>query len=305
MTFAIEQGNRAPNLHAMTILQTPADNSDVRYAHTAAAEKHPRAGMRQRLQLEWLMPPYATKVLSALSLVGIWYFAAWRLPSTIIPPPHAVVDVLWQEMMAGPIWGHVSITLTRIVLAFSLAMTVSLVAGFAMGLSRTTETFLEVWIVTTMVVPSLVIILTIYMVVGLNDKAAVIAAAVPIIPIVTINVWQSIKSVDVKLVEMSKVYRADRARIIRSVIAPQIAPALFASARFGLGLVWKTVLFVELLGRSDGIGYQIQFYYNLFNMGEVLAHALLFLFIMLFLEMVVLGVAEKRFFRWRPAQQSL
>ena len=71
---------------------------------------------------------------------------------------------------------------------------------------------------------------------------------------------------------------------------------MFASARFGLGLVWKMVLFVELLGRSDGIGYQIQFYYQLFNMGGVLAHALLFLVIMLFLEIVILGRLEKRFF---------
>ena len=46
------------------------------------------------------------------------------------------------------------------------------------------------------------------------------------------------------------------------------------------------VLFVELLGRSDGIGYKIEFYYQMFNMSEVLAHALLFLFIMLFLEIV-------------------
>jgi len=63
----------------------------------------------------------------------------------------------------------------------------------------------------------------------------VIAAAIPIIPIVTINIWQSIKNVDVKLVDMSKVYRATRRGIVRSVIAPQIAPALFASARFRAG----------------------------------------------------------------------
>lgn len=174
-----------------------------------------------------------------------------------------------------------------------------------MGMLRTAERFFEVWILTAMIIPSLVLILTIYMVVGLNDTAAIIGAALPVIPIVTINIWESIKAVDTKLIDMSKVYRAEKMRIIRSVITPQIAPTLFASARFGLGLVWKTVLFVELLGRSDGIGYQIQFYYQLFNMSGVLAHALLFLIIMLFLEIVILGRFEKRFFRWRPAQRRL
>jgi hypothetical protein len=72
-----------------------------------------------------------------------------------------------------------------------------------------------------------------------------------------------------------------------------------------VGAVRARALFVELLGRSDGIGYRIEFYYQMFNMGAVLAHALLFLFIMLFLEVVVLGLLERRLFRWRPAQRNL
>ena len=219
-----------------------------------------------------------------------------------MPPPHIVVEVLSEEMISGPIWSHVLVTLRRIAIAFSLAMSVSLILGLAMGMLRTAERFFEVWILTAMIIPSLVLILTIYMVVGLNDTAAIIGAALPVIPIVTINIWESIKAVDTKLIDMSKVYRAEKMRIIRSVITPQIAPTLFASARFGLGLVWKTVLFVELLGRSDGIGYQIQFYYQLFNMSGVLAHALLFLIIMLFLEIVISGRFEGHF-RWRPAQR--
>lgn len=245
------------------------------------------------------------KSASALSLVALWYFGASMLPSSIMPAPHVVVRVLWEEMVAGPIWIDVIITLTRIALAFTLAMSVALVLGFAMGLSRTAERYFEVWVVGGLTLPSLVLILTIFMIVGLNEKAAVIAAALPVIPILTINIWEGIKGVDQKLIDMSRAYHASPQRIIFSVVAPQIAPTLLASARFGLGLIWKMVLFVELLGRSDGIGYKIEFYYQMFNMSEVLAHALLFLFIMLFLEIVVLGMLERRLFRWRPAQRRL
>ena len=41
------------------------------------------------------------------------------------------------------------------------------------------------------------------------------------------------------------------------------------------------------------------------NMRAVLAHALLFLFIMLFVEVVLLGMLERHLFRWRPAQRRL
>jgi NitT/TauT family transport system permease protein len=222
-----------------------------------------------------------------------------------MPAPHTVVGVLWTEMASGTIWNDVFITLGRIGLAFSVAMSVALVLGFAMGLSKTAERFFEIWIIGAITVPSLVLILTIYMIVGLNDRAAVLGAAMPVIPILTINIWEAIKNIDQKLIGMSKAYHATQGRIIISVVAPQIAPALLASARFGLGLIWKMVLFVELLGRSDGIGYKIEFYYQMFNMNEVLAHALIFVFIMLFLEIIVLGKLEERLFKWRPVRLRL
>ena len=92
---------------------------------------------------------------------------------------------------------------------------------------------------------------------------------------------------------------------MRSVIAPQIAPILLASTRFGLGLTWKLVLFVELIGRSSGIGYRIEFYFQTFNMREILAHALFFMIAMLFIETVLLGGLERRLFQWRPARRLL
>jgi NitT/TauT family transport system permease protein len=248
---------------------------------------------------------YFIRSSSVLTLLGLWYIGTLLLPSSVMPAPHTVVGVLWAEMASGTIWNDVFITLGRIGLAFSVAMSVALVLGFAMGLSKTAERFFEIWIIGAITVPSLVLILTIYMIVGLNDRAAVLGAAMPVIPILTINIWEAIKNIDQKLIGMSKAYHATQGRIIISVVAPQIAPALLASARFGLGLIWKMVLFVELLGRSDGIGYKIEFYYQMFNMNEVLAHALIFVFIMLFLEIIVLGKLEERLFKWRPVRLRL
>jgi NitT/TauT family transport system permease protein len=275
------------------------------YAPAMTARAPLRALSRLKRWADEHANEHVLKVLSVLTLIGLWYFAAAMLPPSIMPAPHVVLGVLRDEVVAGAIWIDVAITMTRIVLAFSVAMLLALILGFAMGLSRTAERFFDIWVVGGLTLPSLVLILTIYMVVGLNDRAAILAAALPVVAILTINIWEGIKSVDQKLIDMSKAYHASQMRIIRSVIAPQIAPVMMASARFGLGLIWKMVLFVELLGRSDGIGYKIEFYYQMFNMGEVLAHALLFLFIMLFIEIVILGKLERHLFRWRPVQRRL
>ena len=260
---------------------------------------------RFKQSLEIFLTENAITLLSVLSLVGLWYLATLALPPSIMPAPHVVADILWTQMQTEQIWSDVVITGGRIAAAFSIAMVVSLIVGFAMGISKVAERFLDVWVVCLLTMPSLVMILTIFMVVGLNEKAAVIGAALPVIAILAINIWEGIKGIDQKLIEMSRAYHAGQFRIIKSVVAPQIAPVLLASSRFGLGLIWKMVLFVELLGRSDGIGYKIEFYYQMFNMSEVLAHALLFLFIMLFIEIVLLGMLEKHLFKWRPAKRRL
>lgn len=238
-------------------------------------------------------------VLSVLSLLGIWQLGALALPSSVLPAPYGVVLALIANLLQGDIWTDIGITLGRIAMSFTIAMSVALVLGFTMALSKTAGVFFQVWIICGMTIPALVVILTLYMVVGLNDGAAVLGAAAPVIPVLAINIREGVKGIDARLIGMARAFRASRAQQIVSVMAPQVAPMLLASTRFGLGLIWKMVLFVELLGRGSGVGYKIEFYYQMFNMTEVLAYALSFVFVMLFIEVAILGTIERRIFRWK------
>lgn len=240
-----------------------------------------------------------TSLLSVLSIIAVWYLGSWGMSEQVLPAPHIVAKVLYEAMRSGQIWLDIGITLGRILIAFTISMTISAALGFTMGLSHRASVFFRVWLVCFITIPALVIMLTCYMVIGLNDKAAILGAAIPIIPILTINIRDGVKGIDPRLLGMAKAFRASGRQQIFEVVAPQIAPILLASARFGLGLVWKMILFAELLGRGDGIGYKIEFYYQMFNMKEVLAHALSFLVVMLFIEVAILGTIEKRIFRWR------
>ena len=57
---------------------------------------------------------------------------------------------------------------------------------------------------------------------------------------------------------------------------------------------------VELLGRPDGVGFELFYWYQLGNMQQVLAWTLLFTLVMLFIELVILQNLERRMFAWRP-----
>jgi NitT/TauT family transport system permease protein len=245
------------------------------------------------------------KLISVGLLILIWYAVALLPAKSVFPPPHVVLLYLVEDMQSWPIWSHLFATLSRIFFGFSLAMLIAVPAGILLGFSNLAQRLFGTWVLIGLMTPSLVFIILVYTSMGLNDVAAVVAAALTVVPVLVVNIWESAKAVDFKLVQMARVFNLSTLSIVRRVVLPQLAPPLMASARFGLGLVWKMVLFVELLGRSNGIGYQIEYYYQLFNMGRVLEYTVFFVGIMLLIEVVILGKIERRLFRWRPAARLI
>ena len=236
---------------------------------------------------------------SVLTLIGLWALASWFLPSAVLPSPWIVLQTMQGLVQTRELWSDTVVTLGRIALAFAIGMGAAVLLGAAMAMSRRAGAFFRVWIVCGITVPAIVTILTVYMVVGMNDRGAVLGAALTVIPFLAINIREGLKSIDTRLLQMGAVFRASRTQVVRSIIAPQVAPMLLASARFGLGLVWKMVLFVELLGRGDGVGFRIEYYFQLFDMASVLAYAMCFVLVMLAIEVGIFGWLEKRAFRWR------
>ena len=83
-------------------------------------------------------------------------------------------------------------------------------------------------------------------------------------------------------------------------VLPQLAPYIAAAARSGLSLVWKIVLVAELLGRPNGVGFEIGVAFQLFDIPLLLAYSLSFAAVVLIIETVLVQPFEARLSRWRP-----
>jgi NitT/TauT family transport system permease protein len=72
-----------------------------------------------------------------------------------------------------------------------------------------------------------------------------------------------------------------------------------AASRTGLALIWKIILVVELLGRSNGMGYQLQLFFQMFDVSGILAYTLAFVLVVQMLEFLVFRPLDLRARRWR------
>jgi NitT/TauT family transport system permease protein len=242
----------------------------------------------------------AARVLSLAVLLALWWAASELLGSRKLPDPLTVLAFIVQETASGELPYHLAITLARVVAAFVVAMTIGALIGLLMGRSATADNFLQPWLILLLNVPALVVIVLAYVWIGLTEAAAILAVAINKIPNVVVTVREGTRAMDPAYMEMARVFRFPRARIYRDVIFPQLQPYLAAAARSGLALIWKIVLVVELLGRSNGVGFQIHLYFQLFDVRAILGYTLVFVAVMLAVEFLIVQPAEARVNRWRP-----
>ena len=178
-------------------------------------------------------------------------------------------------------------------------MLLGVALGLAMGLSKRVETWFDTWLVLALNTPALIYIFLAYLALGLNEWAAILAVAANKIPVITVTVQEGVKAINVDLVDMARVYRTSQRRILFKVILPQVFPYIMAAARASLSLVWKIVLVVEFLGRSNGMGFQLHLFFQLFDMAHVLSYTLVFVGVMLLIEFLIVKKVEQALFRWR------
>lgn len=240
-----------------------------------------------------------SRIASLVLMLTIWQAAALLWPAPSLPTPAAVTQVIAQQWASGELVKHLGITLARVAASFTLAMLAGAALGMIMGSSAALDRWLDAPLIVALHIPGLVVIILCYVWLGLNDAAAVLAVALNKLPMVVVATREGARAVDRQLMAVAKVYRLSRWRTWRSVYLPQLVSHLMAAARNGLALVWKIVLVVELLGRSNGVGFALANYFHFFDVAGILAYTLCFGAIMLGIEGLILRPLQMRIERWR------
>ena len=137
--------------------------------------------------------------------------------------------------------------------------------GLAMGRLTWADAIGDPWVIVLLNLPALIIIVLAYVWGGLTEAAAIGAVAVNKLPNTIVTVREGARALDPALDEMARVFAIPRATAFRHVILPQLTPYVAAAGRSGLSLVWKIVLVAELLGRPNGVGFEIGVAFQLFD----------------------------------------
>jgi ABC-type nitrate/sulfonate/bicarbonate transport system permease component len=242
--------------------------------------------------------------LRGLSLVGflvIWQVIALMLDDPLVPGPDVVLASLWQHATDGDLFYNLGITLLRVAASFTVAMLIGTAIGIIMGRYPRLDAGLDGMLVLGLNIPALVTIILCYIWFGLTEAAAITAVALNKIPNTVVTVREGARAVDHKLLQVADAFDLPPMLKLRQVYMPQLYPYLMAAARSGLALIWKIVLVAELLGRSNGVGFQLSTFFQFFDITSILAYTLTFATVVLLVEALLLRPLDRRLTRWRSA----
>ncbi len=249
----------------------------------------------------------ALRVGSILLLLLLWWVAAQLVQDgDILPGPGAIARAMVADLSTPDPEGRspffdIGITLVRIFATFSAAMLLGIGIGLAMGLSRLVERSLLAVTPLLLTMPTILMVFLAVMWFGYGETGGLLAVLVVVTPYVAVNIHEGAKAMDPSLIEMAATFNAGHGLCLRKIYLPQLMPYIFAAFRYAFGVTWKIVALAETFGLKHGIGYMFFFWFEQFDMRQVLAWIIMFVAMMLALEHGVFARLESRAFAWRAS----
>ncbi len=192
------------------------------------------------------------------------FLAAWQAvvfvggyPPFILPGPLTVAERFVRAWADGTMWPHARTTLVEVLLGFAIGAALALVVGVGLARSRLAERLLSPYLVAAQATPILALapLIALWFGTGLVGKL-VITTLIVFFP-VAVATMVGIRSVDPRLLEMARSFRASGWQVVTRVEVPAALPAILGGMRVGVTLAVIGAIVGEWAGGDTGLGVLI------------------------------------------------
>jgi len=198
--------------------------------------------------LPWLVPIVVLLAWQAGSQFGV-------IQANVLPAPSAVAQAGWHLARTGELWTNIEVSAARALLGFAVGGGIGFTLGMMNGLSSLSETLTDSTLQMLRNIPHLALIPLVILWFGIDEQAKIFLVALGVFFPIYVNTQHGVRSVDPHLLEMGRAYGMSEAGLFLRVVLPGALPSIFVGLRYGLGIMWLTLIVAETISASSGIGY--------------------------------------------------
>lgn len=202
----------------------------------------------------------SAKVLSALLFwLIIWQLAASYVNKELFLPVPALVAARAIELL--PTWGFwhiIALSLARIALGFGLGVAAGFILAVLTHINRPADIIISPALKAMLATPmaSFIILLLVWFTPG---SVPVLVSFLVVLPVIWRNIRAGINAADQQLLEMARLFRLSRRRILRRLYLPSLMPHFLSACITAMGLAWKSGIAAEVISYPRlGIGSELQ-----------------------------------------------
>jgi sulfonate transport system permease protein len=206
------------------------------------------APLHSDVLLRWAVP---------VGVILIWQAAVslgW-LSTRILPAPSEVVEAGIRLARSGELARNMWVSFWRAMVGFAIGGGIGFAFGLANGLSKRCDDVFDSTLQMVRNIPHLALIPLVILWFGIDETAKIFLVALGVFFPIYINTQHGIRSVDPQLIEMGRTYGMTRTELFWRILLPGALPSIFVGLRFGLGIMWLTLIVAETIAASSGIGY--------------------------------------------------
>jgi NitT/TauT family transport system permease protein len=198
---------------------------------------------------------YLASIASALVLWQIVASAFFR--PEFFPTPVIVLHKGWEMIADGSIFGHIGVSLARIMSGFAIGSLLGAPLGLLMGSFKPVRMFFDPYIQFFRFIPSIAWLTPAVIWFGIGETPKVLIIVYTTIFIVIINTIVGVSNVSENKIWAGRCLGANGRQIFLFVILPATLPFILTGMRLAMGNSFATVVSAELIAADQGIGFLI------------------------------------------------
>lgn len=203
---------------------------------------------------------YLLVIVSIAILLGAWIVFSQMNPKVFPTPMTAwerLVKLIERPVMKISIWGHIGISLQRVL----LALVVATVSGISFGLitgwcPRIKAAFYPLF-VALRPIPPIAWIPLIILWFGVGEFSKILLVFIGAFFPIAQNTMAGVEMVEDMYLKVGKIYKANTWNMLRHIVFPASMPAIMAGVKISLSSGWMVVVAAEMLASKSGLGFLI------------------------------------------------
>ncbi|MFT4021818.1 MAG: ABC transporter permease [Acinetobacter sp.] len=242
-------------------------------------------------------------IISALifpiSLFLLWFIASnqhW-MPSQILPTPQETLLAFKSLVTQDQLFQQIGISLSRLLFGLFIGTLFGLFFGTFLGYSKRFEQYVAPTFFALAIIPTLAWLPLLIIWLGIEDALKIFlifkASFIPI----AIHTQSGIRDLNPQLREISQTLRLSKFHTFWKLLLPSALPHFFIGLRTALSAAWTTLIAVELIASSEGIGYLMVYGRQLFQL-DIVFVCIAIIGIIGFILDFILNKIEKNFIVW-------